>query len=452
MFNTNYLKFVTTMLGLASLTVIKAAGITYSFATLAQMPESGVTYTDGCYIVNKNDTIAEGDLFVLDEDVTVKFADQVWLVIQGEARLKVSDGHTTTLTRTDDTATPYGIKILSDNDVEASNITFEHLGLQTMGSGMLTVSHCKFIRHNGSAAAALYVTTGGERCTVSDCHFESCAKAGISTSANASRPLTITNSEFIRNSTNNQNIPQINITAADILIKDCTILGDSTSTTVNNMVGGIGVSNFAGFTNTQLTISHCDIRHNRYGIGTVGPVSQIRIEDNVILDNNHESNAMNGGSGISFYDPYRQTNAIVAGNRIEGSLWGITIIGCHDVNIGQPTATGINSPGGNTFNGNGNGGQLYDLYNNSDLTVYAQNNRWGVAEQTEAQIETVVFHQNDDPSLGKVIFMPAASDTAIPSIEAEQAESRDIYTIQGIRLNSTPKHGLFIQNGKKHIR
>ena len=65
------------------------------------------------------------------------------------------------------------------------------------------------------------------------------------------------------------------------------------------------------------------------------------------------------------------------------------------------------------FEANGNNGQLYDLYNNSTITVYAQNNTWNVSQQTEEQIETVIFHKNDDPSLGEVIYMPAANTTDI---------------------------------------
>jgi hypothetical protein len=46
----------------------------------------------------------------------------------------------------------------------------------------------------------------------------------------------------------------------------------------------------------------------------VGPAAHIVIEGNTLKDNCHEQNAMNGGSGISLYDPYLQTSAIIKGN------------------------------------------------------------------------------------------------------------------------------------------
>ena len=56
---------------------------------------------------------------------------------------------------------------------------------------------------------------------------------------------------------------------------------------------------------------------------------------------------------------------------------------------------------------NGNGGALYDLYNNSALTIYAQGNHWSVDEQTAEKIESVIFHKPDDAKLGEVIYTPA---------------------------------------------
>jgi hypothetical protein len=160
---------------------------------------------------------------------------------------------------------------------------------------------------------------------------------------------------------------------------------------------------------------------------------------------------MNGGSGISFYDPYLKTQAVISGNHIEGSLWGVTVIGCKDVSLGQPENTDIDSPGGNVFKNNGNGGQLYDLYNNSTLTIYAQNNTWNVTEQTQEQIETVIFHKTDDASLGEVIYWPAASTSSInPSSVLLPPSSLTIYDLNGRPLN-VPQKGINIINGKKVV-
>ena len=162
---------------------------------------------------------------------------------------------------------------------------------------------------------------------------------------------------------------------------------------------------------------------------------------------------MNGGSGISLYDPYQKTTAVIANNVIEGNLWGVTIIGCKDVNLGQPSNQAASSPGGNKFSRNGCLGQLYDLYNNSRLTVYAQNNTWGVDQQTEEAIETVIFHQADDEKLGPVIFMPANNDAAaIRTLTQPTHPTAHVYDLKGRKTQSVSAHGIYIRDGKKFFR
>lgn len=429
-------------------------GTTYSFAVLSQIEGTGVEVVEGqanTYIVTKSDTIDAADSFQLDEAATVMFATDVSLVIQGKADLTITQGKNTTLTRLNDEALPSGIHLDNEEGAQIENVVFNYVGLKSSSQGALNVSNCTFSQHNGTAAAALYILSSGQSCTISNCHFEQCEKAAIGTPANASRPLTISHCTLLNNSTRNGNIPQINITAASVIeIDDCTIQGNPNSLTDNNKVGGIGISNFASFAPTSALISNCTITHNRYGIGTVGPIDNVRIEDNNLLDNNHEANAMQGGSGISLYDPYAKTNAIIAGNRIEGNLWGVTIIGCKDVNLGQPDNEQIDSPGNNTFNNNGCLGEKYDLYNNSTLTVYAQNNTWGVDEQTPDSIESVIFHQTDDDKLGLVIYLTDEQQTAIRKLFQESSTDA-IYSLGGNRLKNTPRKGIYIRNGKKVV-
>lgn len=428
-------------------------GATYSFSVLSQTEGSGVRLMEGkpnSYIVEKTDTIAAGDRFELDDDATVYFADKTSLVIKGEANLKVDNDKPTTLTRLNENATPYNIRIDNQEGAEVQSVVFEFLGLESLSKGSITVDNCLFVKHNGSSAAALFFISSGTLGTITNSRFESCEKAAIGSAANACQPLNISNCFFERNSTRNENIPQINITASNIEIDSCMVIGDSTSLTVNNMVGGIGISNFYSFADTKATIRNSTIKHNRYGIGTVGPID-VRIQNNTILNNNHEANPMNGGSGISLYDPYKQTKAVIAGNQISGNHWGITIIGCKDVNVGQPSNSMADSPGGNILADNGFDGQFYDLYNNSTLTVYAQNNTWGVDEQTAEKIETVIFHQADNPSLGLVIYQ-SDEELGIKSTNTGTETTAPTFTLQGTKSGSTSRRGIYIRNGKKIIR
>ena len=133
-------------------------------------------------------------------------------------------------------------------------------------------------------------------------------------------------------------------------------------------------------------------------------------------------------------------SGIISGNYIEGHLWGITLIQCEDINCGE--VDNPDSPGGNVFKDNGNNGMAYDLYNNGRNKVYAQLNTWSVAEQTEELIETVISHFNDDPSLGEVIFMPAAEGDAVETVDALPSDAR-YFNLQGVEV-SEPASGIYI--------
>lgn len=443
------LLFVATVCTAAHAFKTKGDGTTYSLATLCSQEEAGISCSTAIghptYILTLNDTIAEGDKFVMDDGVDVQFGANVTFVIEGEADFRLTIGSVFE-PGTDDRPLGAALRIKSKTTIEMENCFFNYVGLELMGEGATNIRHCRFNRHDGSSAAALYFISAGAASTIEDCDFIECQKAAIGSAANASQPLTIKNCTLIRNSAANGNIPQINVTASDkLVIEGCTVTGNPE----NTMVGGIGISNFMGY-DADVLISGCTIEDNRYGIGLVGPANHIRIENCTLLNNCHETNPMNGGSGISLYDPYGMTNAYISGNHIENSLWGVTIIGCKAVNLGCLDKSDDYNPGGNTFKDNGNNGQLYDLYNNSTLTVYAQGNTWNVSEQTEEQIETVIYHKHDDASLGEVIFWPAAGTEAVSTLSKPSADT-PAYDLSGRRIG-TNQRGLRIQHGKKIVR
>ena len=230
--------------------------------------------------------------------------------------------------------------------------------------------------------------------------------------------------------------------------------GDSTL----NMVGGIAVANWFGTAGINVSIEDCEISDNRYGITTMG-VMDVVIKNNQIVNNKFESNPNNGGSGISLYDPYYKQNAVITGNRIERSLWGITVIGCSEVNLGKTTVDADASdynPGGNVFIDNGNNGTLYDIYNNSSNTVYAQGNFWNVASQDSVSIETVVYHKNDNPTLGEVIYMPAGDVQGVRDVPSVGNGRAKMYNLQGMpvdeKMAAPQQKQIIISNGRKEVR
>ena len=433
----------------------KGDGTTYSIQELAGIEEAGIIAYElaPVYQLTQSITIAKGDKFVMDNDIQLLFEKNVTLTIEGEADFNLTRDSAFESAYDNDEMLPLGaaVRIAGETTTILKHCHFTTVGLELMSEGAVNISNCGFYEHDGSSAAAIYFISAGAVSTIENCFFEHCAKAAIGSAANASQPLTIKNCTLNMSSAANNNIPQINITAANpLIIEGCTIQGNPD----NNMVGGIGISNFMGF-DADITISDCTIRDNRYGIGLVGPAANIRIKDCTLTDNRYETNPMNGGSGISLYDPYMQTKAVISGNHIEGSLWGVTIIGCKDVNLGCLEEGENYNPGGNVFKDNSNNGELYDLYNNSTLTVYAQNNTWNVSEQTKEQIETVIFHKNDNPQLGEVIFMPAANTTDIDFVQRSAFDVQRIYDLQGRPVANSQQptaKSLYIVNGKKVVR
>lgn len=428
-------------------------GKKYSLTILSQIASSGVTYNENVYTISGTVTIASGDSFKMDEGVTVLFANDASLVLQGTSDLRCEDAHTQ-LTLADVNGKSDGISVQNETSVtEVSNIDFEYVGLRNYSPMGLNVRGCSFNMHLGGVSSALFLGTDGAQFHISNCQFNNCRKAAIGGAANFFCNALIEDCTFSHNSLDNGNIPQINLSAApNITIRNCVVDGDSTLT----MVGGIAIANWYGTTGNHVTIEGCTITNNRYGITTMG-VMDVVIKNNDIVNNKFETNPNNGGSGISLYDPYMMQTAMITGNRIERSLWGITVIGCGDVNIGKtqvdPSAEDYN-PGDNVFVDNGNNDTPYDLYNNSANTVYAQGNIWSVAVQDSVSIESVIFHKNDMPSLGEVIFMPAG-ETNIISMPLTFAvmPKAIIYDLHGMRHETSfplPK-GIYIINGKKTI-
>jgi len=388
-------------------------GTKYTLEKLSAIEGSGVTRQDKVYTMTESVTVSEKDTFCIESGVTLKMASGVQLRIEGTADFEAAERVLITRNAEDDT--PKGIYMCTDLQVtKFKNIDFEYAGLRNFGAYGLDIDNCTFRYNNGkqSSAGALAVGSDGACFNITNCTFEYNTVPGIGGGANFTNGVVIDNCKFIDNNTKNANKPQLNLTVGgnnDIVVSNCTFTGAQ-----RTKVGAIAVSNMMGLSGTnKTTIENNDIRGHRYGITTLG-AQTVTIKNNTIVDNQYETNAVNGGSGISIYDSNGLQTVTITGNYIEKNLWGITIIGGKSINIGKtedPNADDYN-PGKNVFKDNGNNGVLYDLYNNSANTVYAQGNHWNVDEQTAEKIETVIFHKNDDSTLGEVIYMPAMDDAS----------------------------------------
>ena len=391
-------------------------GTTYSFEALSGIEGSGVTKDGTVYRMANTVTISQGDKFVLDEGILVEMDNDVALNVECNADFDVDE--TVLFTRSDETSEPKGISVSDNTEImKFRNVNFEYCQLRTLSDVGISVEDCDFKYAVGalSSSGALSFGGSGSVNTVKNCRFEENTVPAMGAGANIFCSVTVDNCYLYDNNSANTNKPQINLTApgdGELRISNCEIVGNK-----RTMVGGIAVGNMLQGTGAnKVVIENNKLTDHRYGITAIGPMD-IDIIGNTMIDNKYETNPMNGGSGISIYDSSRKLTSMITGNHIEGSLWGVTIIGGKDVNMGKvddPNAADYN-PGNNVFVDNGNNGVLYDLYNNTDLTVYAQGNTWNVDEQTAEKIETVIFHKNDDAKLGEVIYMPAGGEGSVSS-------------------------------------
>ena len=434
--------------------VSDGTGNVYTFNSLSQIEGTGVTLQDdGSYLVSADFTIAEGDVLQLQNNDVIKMANGVRLTINGDADFAPAD--TAVVTRDVEGSNPKGFWMMGDNgNANLKNVTFEYVGITFGGANSsLHADNCTFTLYNGklSSSGTISFNASCDNNIIENCYFIENTLNAIGNGATNPVGIIIRNNVLWHNTTANRNKPQINLTVGgpyDVLIADNQVIGGQF-----NLSGGIGLSNMMGLSHTGTNIIENNyIADNRYGITTIGSVDAI-IRNNKMVNNCYETNPNNGGSCISIYDSSSSANVYIEGNWMEGGFWGITVpTGAPNINLGKvedPEAEDYN-PGNNTFVNNGNGGVLYDLYNNGTATIWAQGNTWNVPEQTEENIEQVIYHQVDNPNLGLVIFMPPHSDpdTGIQEVEAAQQADGLYYNLMGQPVEN-PTNGIFIHNGKK---
>ena len=270
-----------------------------------------------------------------------------------------------------------------------------------------------------------------------NCEFYSNEGATIGSPANGQSSPQILNCQFTNNVTSNANQPQINLGPGaqdSIRIVNCTIEGGG-----HDMSGGIAIADLTGTGETKILLKNNEIRYNRYGYNQQGYNLSSVIVGNYFIDNNLETNPMNGGSGISIYGMNTNNKAKLRNNTISGNLWGITAIYYHDIDMGTEDDWGHN-----LIYGNGNGGTEYALYNNGYNDVTAIGNYWG---GDEAFAESVIYHRPDlGETYGLVTYLPIYNPVPYPiSLVATQEDNPQFSTdYQGVIDIESSRIDLFI--------
>lgn len=374
-------------------------GVKWNLADLVTNSGGIVTTTTGIFYVNDTVFISKNDtLQILDNEV-VRFAQNSLLDVNGV--LIVNPPDSVVFTKIDGATSFGGVRLDSTDGTLLRKLVFEYaFSMRIADCAPLIDSSIFRFNSNTSTTgiAAINVTRSGV--VITNTQFVNNYRAAIQSGANVNNAPQVSRCYFAGNNTMNQNVPQINLGPSGT---------DTTRIMFNRFERAAVRSGAIGFLpiGDLNTIIHGNvIRNNRYGINLQGG-SNINslVSYNQIDSNNIENNPLLGGSGIAFSGGTATShqNSIVTGNLIRWNLWGITIQGGSQPNIGNLTNADTTDDGKNHFEGNNNSSDpMIDLYNNSAYDIWAQGNYWNTNNVSE--IEDRIFHDFDNAALGVVNY------------------------------------------------
>ena len=374
-------------------------GQTYTITDLDALTDD-LSYDEATqrYILTNDLTISTTDTFLADSDFTLAIEPGKLISVAGSIQVNAPNlVHFTTLT---EGSYFQGLRLQSGATAQFNNFKMTYGGgIRDLGSTFLMENSEVSFQNSGISTGAAINFSGGNP-IIRNSRFESNRTPAVASGANQSVALTFENNYLFSNNLENSNRPQINMgpsgVGATTIIRGNTIIGNRAMT----RAGGISVSSLLGVDN-EFLIENNLIQDNRYGITTTGGNTKGNIINNRIIDNNTEPVPANGGSGINIYLAQNRPDYVINifENTITGNLWGLTNIGAGaQINLGD-----ANRYGHNVFDGNGNEGVTYAFYNNSPVAVSAQGNCWD-NWLTEERAEEVIFHFNDDETLGLVDY------------------------------------------------
>ena len=416
-------------------------GTTYTMPDLVAVSNGVVTNDGTTFTINSDLTISTGDVLQIDNQVTRIDAPGVLITINGSM----------TCVHTGDRVKLYGTQQnqFSMRFENATNCLIKKMyfsdgaGIKIVESDV-TFNDVKFVYFTRDYCTGVIDVFNSDP-VVNNCYFMLNEGPAVCSAANGQSSPQILNCQLDTN-VDGINSPQINLgPGGNDTIR---IVGNEIYTIYASWyVGGISVADLMGVGSTKVLLKDNIVKDNRYGYNQQGQTISSVIEGNQFIDNNHEDNPMNGGSGISIYGTSVNNKAILRNNLITGNLWGITAIYYHDIDMGTEDDWGYNE-----IHDNGNGGVIYDLYNNSSCDLMAVGNNWGTS--TYDRIEDHIFHQPDDPSLGLVTFYPYVGSEGIDETPDNNVLKDNLYyTLEGRCLGARlPENykGVYILNGVKY--
>lgn len=398
-------------------------GTTYTLPDLVAVSDGVVTNTGTVFSINNDLTISANDVLKIDHQVSKIDAGNVLIIINGSVICTNTERVKFFGTLTEH----FSIRFENATNCELKTMYFsDGAGIQVIESDVDFID-CKFVyfTRDYCSSAINFMNCNP---LIEDCYFLLNEGPAIGSPANGQGSPKILNCQFDSN-VNSSNNPQINLGpgSEDTIF----IVGNEIDGTYATWhAGGISIADLMETGSTKVLIKDNIIKEGRYGYNQQGYTISSVITNNQFINNHHDDNPITGGSGISIYGINENNKAVIRNNVITGNLWGITVINAADVNLGTE-----DDWGNNQIHDNGNGGVIYDLYDNSPCNIMAVGNDWGTTNEQE--VEDHIFHQNDDPDLGFVTFIPFVGYNAV---EKQNTASFEVWP--------NPAQGLFIVEGK----
>ncbi|RLD61388.1 MAG: hypothetical protein DRJ05_02715 [Bacteroidetes bacterium] len=393
-------------------------GVSWELTDLVSNSSGAVTFQDGIYFFNENVLISAQDTFQILTDEIIKIGQGRLLTVLGVLLADPPEGIVFTAIDTTQNFLGLRFEASSASLLRKCKIEFGG-GIKLIDSDMI-FENCIFRKNNvENSTGAINLFHSSPLISYSEFYLNE--GPAIMSGANSESSPRVYFNTISQNNTLNQNMPQINLGTSQVN-DSIWIVGNTIQGFYDN-AGGIAVSTMAGG-NLECVIQENIIVGNRYGIAVYGNSVSSVIEANTILDNNIQDDSMLGGSGINFWG--NETNvSIVSENTISGNLWGVTIQGTAQPNLGQIEPDTLNV-GKNLIFENGNGGDIFALYNNTPNDIFAENNYWGTYNLDT--VEMNIFHQPDDASLGFVDYLPIKDYiTSVPEVEINNTVLFEIY-------------------------
>ena len=423
-------------------------GTTYTLPDLVAATSGVVTQSGTVFTLHNDITISTNDVLKIDNQVTRIDAPGVLITIKGSMicentqRVKLYGSETQQNQK-------FSMRFENAGDCQLNNMYLsDGAGIKLVESNVIfnDVKFTYFTTDYCNAVIDLFNSNP----VIDNCYFLLNEGAAVSSAANGQSSPKIANCQLDSN-VNNRNMPQINLGPG----------GNDTIYIVNNLIdgtyasfhtGGVSVADLMGVGSTKVLLKDNLILEGRYGYNQQGQTISSVITGNQFINNNHETNPMNGGSGISIYGTSVNNQAILRNNTITGNLWGITAINLNHIDMGTE-----DDWGNNIIHDNGNNGAIYDLYNNSSCDIKAVGNNWGTSNQRV--IEDHIYHQMDNPAFGLVTFIPFidADNTEELYLDLNDIDptTTTVYAITGQRVNTNAlKPGAYIaviKQGSKTI-